>query len=69
MICLYAALKRIIAARDRCGDSQSPHFTTVAVINWIDVLSRTAYKHIMFDSLKYAQPERRSTVKRMDHFD
>jgi REP element-mobilizing transposase RayT len=47
-----------MATRYRFGDSQYPHFITFAVINWIDALSRPAYKEIIIDSLKHCQQEK-----------
>ena len=47
-----------MATRYRFGDSEYPHFITFAVINWIDALSRPAYKDIIVDSLKYCQLEK-----------
>jgi putative transposase len=34
-------------------DQERPHFITFAVINWIDVFTRTIYKDILLDSIKY----------------
>ena len=47
-----------MATRYRFGDSEYPHFITFAVINWIDALSRPAYKDIIVESLKYCQQEK-----------
>ena len=47
-----------MVTRYRFGDSQYPHFITFAVINWIDALSRPAYKDILINSLKYCQQEK-----------
>jgi len=43
-----------MATRYRFGDSNRPHFITFAVINWIDVFTREAYKQIFVDSPKYS---------------
>jgi REP element-mobilizing transposase RayT len=47
-----------MATRYRFGDSEYPHFITFAVVNWIDALSRPAYKDIIVESLKYCQQEK-----------
>ena len=39
-------------------DSEYPHFITFAVVNWIDALSRPAYKDIIIESLKHCQNEK-----------
>ncbi len=35
------------------GDNELPHFITFAVIDWIDVLTRSQYKDIIVESLQY----------------
>lgn len=42
-----------MATRYRFGDSYIPHFITFAVVNWIDALSRPAYKDILINSIKH----------------
>lgn len=42
-----------MATRYRFGESYVPHFVTTSVVNWIDALSRPAYKDIIISSLKY----------------
>jgi len=39
--------------RYRFGENHAPHFVTCSVINWIDALSRSQYKDIIVNSLKY----------------
>ena len=34
-------------------DQERPHFITFSVINWIDVFTRSSYKDILLDSIKY----------------
>jgi REP element-mobilizing transposase RayT len=36
-------------------DSQRIHFVTFSVVEWVDALSRSYYKDILIDSLKYCQ--------------
>ncbi len=47
-----------MVTRYHFGDSQSPHFITFAVINWIDALSRPIYKTIIVNSLKHCQQQK-----------
>lgn len=47
-----------MATRYRFGDSAYPYFITFAVVNWIDAISRPAYKDIIVESLKYCQQEK-----------
>ena len=42
-----------MATRYRFGDNEKPHFITYAVVNWIDVFSREAYKQILLQSLQH----------------
>ncbi len=35
------------------GDNELPHFITFAVIDWIDVLTRSQYKDIIVESLQF----------------
>lgn len=34
------------------------YFSTITVVNWIDVFTRPAYKHLILDSLEYCQKEK-----------
>ncbi len=34
------------------------YFSTITVVNWIDVFTRPCYKHIIIDSLKYCEKEK-----------
>lgn len=34
------------------------YFLTLTVVDWVDVFTRPAYKHILVDSLKYCQKEK-----------
>ena len=47
-----------MSTRYRFGDSEYPHFITFAVVNWIDALSRPAYKNIIVESLRHCQKEK-----------
>ncbi|RCH53859.1 transposase [Mucilaginibacter hurinus] len=42
-----------MATRYRFGNNELPHFITFAVVNWIDVFTREAYKEILLGSLKF----------------
>jgi REP element-mobilizing transposase RayT len=42
-----------MATRYRFADCYIPHFITFSVVNWLDALSRPAYKDIVVNSLKY----------------
>ena len=37
----------------KISDHQAPHFITFATVQWVDALSRSFYKDILIDSLKY----------------
>ena len=38
-------------------DQQAIHFITFAVIDWVDVFTKQAYRDIVLDSLRYCQRE------------
>ncbi len=42
-----------MATRYRFGASEFPHFITYSVVNWVDALSRPAYKDIIVKSLAH----------------
>jgi len=42
-----------MSTRYRFGDSDYPHFITYSVVNWVDALSRPAYKEIVIKSLEH----------------
>ena len=37
----------------KINDHGAPHFITLAVVEWVDALSRTVYKDIVMESLKF----------------
>ena len=37
----------------KINDHGAPHFITFAVVEWVDALSRPAYKDIVMESLKF----------------
>lgn len=39
-------------------DQQAIHFITFAVIDWVDVFTKQAYRDIVLDSLRYCQREK-----------
>ena len=43
-----------MATRYRFSEGHAPHFVTFAVINWVDALSRPAYKDILVESLRFS---------------
>lgn len=47
-----------MSTRYRFGDNENAHFVTFAVVNWIDVFSREAYKEILVESLKFCINEK-----------
>lgn len=39
----------------KIGDHLRPHFITFATVQWVDALSRPAYKDVIIESLKYCK--------------
>ncbi len=39
-------------------DQQAIHFITFAVVGWVDVFTRVAYKDLLLESLRYCQKEK-----------
>ena len=39
----------------KVANIRSVHFVTITIIDWVDLLTRPTYKHIIMDSLKYCQ--------------
>ncbi len=37
----------------KVGEQQRPHFITITVVEWVDLLTRPVYKDILMESLKY----------------
>lgn len=42
----------------KLGDLKRPHFVTLTMVEWADVVIRNEYKVILLDSLKYCQKEK-----------
>jgi REP element-mobilizing transposase RayT len=39
-------------------DQYRPHYVTFTVTDWVDVFSRTIYKNILIENLKFCQKEK-----------
>ena len=37
----------------KIGESNRPHFITMTIVDWVDLLTRPVYKDILTDSLNY----------------
>lgn len=44
-----------MSSKYKPGDDALPHFITFSVVGWVDVFSRSIYKDIIVNSLKYCQ--------------
>ena len=44
-----------MSSRYKIVDHQALHFITFATVQWVDVLTRPAYKDILIESLRYCQ--------------
>ncbi len=44
-----------MSSKYKISDHQQPHFITFATVQWVDALSRPAYKNVIIDSLRYCQ--------------
>ena len=51
-----------MASKYIINDHQRPHFISFATIQWVDALSRPAYKDIVIESLRYCQQEKGLTL-------
>jgi putative transposase len=47
-----------MSSKYKVAESVQPHFVTFTVVGWIDVFSRTLYKDIVVDSLRYAMAQK-----------
>ena len=48
-------------------DTHTLYFISFAVVNWIDVFVRLAYKHTLMESRKYCQKNKSLEILRMVH--
>ncbi len=47
-----------MSSKYKVAESVQPHFVTFTVVGWIDVFSRTLYRDIVVDSLRYAMEQK-----------
>lgn len=51
-----------MSSKYKFNNPDGVYFTTVTVVEWIDVFTRPVYKEIIVDSLKYIQKEKGLTI-------
>lgn len=40
--------------------TETVYYITTTVVDWIDIFTQPAYKHVIIDSLRYCQEQKRS---------